>query len=150
MKIELKDLQSLRKKTGVYFLYDKNKNLVYIGFSGNMYIRILEHIAEDKKDFSFYKAIEFKNIKSAQFAEIKLISIYKPKYNKLVCDDFNNLWSLIYSIVEDNIDIIELNAKTDIVTLPDKKFQDNHFKRSPFNCIYKTNEEYMIDLIKDI
>ena len=51
----LEELQVARNVDGVYFLYNENKELVYIGKSRNIYLRILEHKFENKKKFSFFK-----------------------------------------------------------------------------------------------
>lgn len=62
---------------GVYFLYDKDE-LVYIGQSDNLYRRIGQHIAENKKMFDRFELYPTTDrIRLEGF----LIKMFKPKYN---------------------------------------------------------------------
>ena len=79
----LDDLQPLRGLTGVYFLYNDKKELVYIGKSTNMYSRILEHKFENKKDFSYFKAADSKSLTFVEIMEIYIIDSLRTKYNLL-------------------------------------------------------------------
>lgn len=76
----LDDLQSLRGLTGVYFLYNDKKELVYIGKSTNMYSRILEHKFENKKDFSYFKAACSNSLTFVEIMEIYIIDRLRTKY----------------------------------------------------------------------
>ena len=64
-------------KEGVYFLYDEGE-LVYIGTSNNLYQRIGEHIADDKKKFDSF---ELYPTTDRLRLEGFLIDAFKPKYN---------------------------------------------------------------------
>ena len=79
----LDDLQVARGLTGVYFLYNKDKQLVYIGKSVDVYVRILEHRFEQKKDFHFFKVAGVKKLAFAELLEIYLIEKYKTHGEKV-------------------------------------------------------------------
>lgn len=98
MGISLNDLQSVRGINGVYFLYEDNE-IVYIGRSGNIYTRLLEHIVEDKKKFSNFKAIKIAETGS-EILEVFLISKLKPKYNNLVVNDMETWTRTLPKIAE--------------------------------------------------
>lgn len=69
-------------KPCIYFLFNGNE-LVYIGKSDNVYKRIGDHIAEGSKKFDRWEYIEtYDN----ELLEAHLISILKPKYNKIMPD----------------------------------------------------------------
>ena len=126
--ILIEDLQCLRHEAGVYFLYDENKELVYIGESGNMYIRVLEHIAESKKDFNYFKAVPLDNNATRQLLEIYLISIIKPKYNELVVNDFVKFFKVCPAMVKNVYCEEDFNIfSTDIIKV------DGGFNKSEFN-----------------
>jgi len=98
----LDSIQDLRK-AGIYLLY-KNNALVYIGISKNVYVRILEHSFEDKKDFDSIEVINTKedaNYTITEIMEIFLINHYRPQYNKLVVDDMFTFFNSLPSIVKD-------------------------------------------------
>lgn len=76
----LNDLQPLRGLTGVYFLYNDKKELVYIGKSTNMYSRILEHKFENKKDFSYFKAACSDSLLFVEIMEIYIIDRLRTKF----------------------------------------------------------------------
>lgn len=65
---------------GVYFLFHC-KNLVYIGKSKDIDIRIRNHIAENVKIFDSWAYIEVDE-RLVDFVEIDLIRKHKTKYNK--------------------------------------------------------------------
>jgi len=84
----LDNIQDLRR-SGLYFLY-KDDVLVYIGVSKNIYVRVLEHCFDGKKDFDSIKTLASEdNVShtSTEIMEIFLISSLKPKYNKLIIED---------------------------------------------------------------
>lgn len=97
MKITLDDLQRLRNEKGVYFLYN-NKKLVYIGYSDNIYLRILEHKLEAKKEFEELLWTKYEDREVAILSEAYLIHKLKPKYNKLIVENFNK-WFLTISLL---------------------------------------------------
>lgn len=73
-------LHELYAPPGVYFLYD-NDNLVYIGQSVHIKLRIITHMRENKKKFN--KCFFIKVSKEKLFeVETTLINKYKPIYNQ--------------------------------------------------------------------
>jgi len=81
----LEGIQDLRK-AGLYFLY-KDHELVYIGVSKNVYVRILEHSFENKKEFDSVKtliATDSINHTMTELIEVFLIHNLKPTYNKMI------------------------------------------------------------------
>jgi len=87
--MDLKKLQKYRNKKGVYCLYNKD-NLVYIGYSSNVYVRTLEHISESKKEFNKIKAFDGSEISTQNnlLVEMGLICEFKPLYNKIYFESF--------------------------------------------------------------
>jgi len=83
--MELKDLQHISRKNGLYLLI-KDGKIVYIGQSGNIYTRILEHLTEKKKYFDLVIPIYNENKTLTEIVEVGLIDMMKPTYNKLVID----------------------------------------------------------------
>lgn len=74
------------RKPGIYFLY-KDDILVYIGVTKNIYVRILEHSFDVKKDFDSFKTFKDEtdfDYTSLEIVEVFLINCLTPKYNKLV------------------------------------------------------------------
>jgi len=93
----LEALNRFRGQKGIYFLIDENKEPAYIGYSSNIYIRLLEHAVENKKKFKTIKSYDFTGVsdKEILIIEMYLICHFKPKYNKVVFDNFNYwFWSL--------------------------------------------------------
>lgn len=133
--MKLENLQCLRKKLGVYFLYE-NKELVYIGYSGNMYVRILEHLVEGEKTFTHFKACECSNATFAEVLEVKLISLYTPKYNKLIVESFNTYFSTLPKICKEdmvNEKYVSIYGTNKISEISDFIIRD--IKNTPSNCI---------------
>jgi hypothetical protein len=64
----------------VYFLFD-GEDLVYIGKTDNIFYRIGTHLTEGQKKFDRFEMFETKN---NDRLEALLITLLKPKYNKLV------------------------------------------------------------------
>ena len=62
---------------GVYFLFD-NKQLVYIGESNNVYMRIGQHIKDGKKKFDSFEIYPCNDRKKLEGFLIRALS---PKYN---------------------------------------------------------------------
>ena len=84
--MDLKKLQKIRNKSGIYYLWNLDK-IVYIGQSSNMYIRIMEHLIEGIKTFQEISYIESNNITEREVFETLLINKIRPEYNKLVIKD---------------------------------------------------------------
>ena len=71
---------------GVYFLYNKNKEIIYIGKSNNIYNRIKTHIRLNYKNFkNFFCSFDFLETPdelTALLLESKEIKFYEPLFNK--------------------------------------------------------------------
>jgi len=92
------------RTTGAYFLYDKNKEIIYIGKSttcirqrlnnhlfqditgGTSYMNKyeLELALERRSDTMFFSYISTEKV-YAEILEIALITKFKPKYNRKIC-----------------------------------------------------------------
>ncbi len=133
----LEELQVARSVSGVYFLYNENKELVYIGKSRNIYLRILEHKFENKKKFSFFKLAGTRSEIFADLLEVCLIDIYSKKanlYNKTALNtSFDNFYyhlpeyvkkdsrlELIYTAVKDLSYYIESDCNFNSKYKPNK------------------------------
>lgn len=103
----LNDLQVARGLTGVYFLYNKDKQLIYIGKSADIYVRILEHKLEQKKDFHFFKVAGTKRLAFAELLEIYLIEKYKTQFKLLnkasIGTTFENFYFHLPTMVKNEI-----------------------------------------------
>lgn len=77
-------IQHIRKKSGIYVLVNNN-NPLYIGYSMDIYIRLLEHSFNKRKFdiFGYYELVGF-NRKETQLIEILMIKRYTPKENKMI------------------------------------------------------------------
>ena len=75
-----KTISGLLGKSGLYYLYDKDKELIYIGKSVNLGVRMLESAKFD--DVKYCKFSIVNNKSDMSILEVYLISKYKPKYNK--------------------------------------------------------------------
>lgn len=77
------EVDSLFGVSGLYFLFDKGLNVVYIGESRDCVKRISQHFDEGVKNFSFFKIYRFDGTDTHRKAiERKLIKRYNPQYNK--------------------------------------------------------------------
>lgn len=83
--LKLEDVQHIDRKSGIYALLENNK-IVYIGRSRNVYQRVLEHIVENKKEFSNVRMISNDDDIQMDIMEVILISVINPKYNILKID----------------------------------------------------------------
>jgi len=70
---------------GVYFLIKEDEKLgdevVYIGKSGNIGLRISKHISKKDRDFTCFSIHEVADPDARTALEYKYIQAYKPKYN---------------------------------------------------------------------
>ena len=105
----LEELQVARNVDGVYFLYNENKELVYIGKSRNIYLRILEHKFENKKKFEYFKMTGTAREIFTDLLEVCLIDIYSKKaslYNKTKLNtSFDNFYFHLPSSIKDEISL---------------------------------------------
>lgn len=146
--VNLKDLQKTRDIQGVYFLYNENKELIYIGQSRNIYVRLLEHIVENKKQFKYFKFLGVLEYDFMELFEIYLIGLYKNSHNllnKLVLNqDFKNFFMHIPSSIR-----IKYNYSDFIDTF--QKIEFFISDKDNFNCKYEKNKiKVEDDFIKSI
>jgi hypothetical protein len=81
-KIEYKNkFKHLQYKCGVYSLYNKDFELIYIGKSYNLYERILSSCS-DKIDTKYFSYIEIDNLLTTDLAELFLIKKFNPPLNR--------------------------------------------------------------------
>lgn len=77
--------------SGVYFIYDKNQILLYIGRAVNIKKRISIHLSKisypyfvPDEEIEFIKFILLKDEKEIDLLESFFIYLYQPKYNKAI------------------------------------------------------------------
>lgn len=68
------------KKQGIYYLVDKNDDVVYIGQSVDIYTRINNH--RNVKDFNSFRYIEVEDREQLNCVELEEIIKHMPKLNK--------------------------------------------------------------------
>lgn len=66
---------------GVYILYNKNKECIYIG-QGTLRSRIMAHCKNDKKEWKYCQVFHIGNKNHRLIFESLLIKYLKPKLNK--------------------------------------------------------------------
>jgi excinuclease UvrABC nuclease subunit len=86
---EIFDL-AYKGKKGIYFLFDKGVNLIYIGMTKNIRRRIYQHLYSLNKKFpdNFIKYFCFVELSEDNFVfskelEDKMIKFYKPLFNNV-------------------------------------------------------------------
>lgn len=79
--IPKEELNKIPNTSGVYFIYNKNKELLYVGESVNLNIRIKEHFSGRTNTWDIYH--NFKYIKYIEIVDITLLSIYETYYINL-------------------------------------------------------------------
>tara|TARA_B100000886_G_scaffold65401_1_gene40959 strand:- start:2104 stop:3627 length:1524 start_codon:yes stop_codon:yes gene_type:complete len=89
--VAVSEIDKLPQKPGVYYFYDKDRNLLYIGKSININNRVMSHFYSDHKNSKDFKLnlkishIDFKETISdfsAQLLESKEIKSLNPIYNR--------------------------------------------------------------------
>lgn len=73
------DMEFLKQKTGVYFLYDNEEKLVYVGKSSNLGERLVTSIRE--RGSRFYEYALTKSCSDTEVYEAYYISLLKPELN---------------------------------------------------------------------
>ena len=71
----------MKKGSGIYYLYDDNRKLIYIGKSNNLLERVISSANIKSKSY-FARCSFIENMSDMDIYEIYLISIYKPILNK--------------------------------------------------------------------
>ncbi|GAH11005.1 unnamed protein product [marine sediment metagenome] len=100
----MKKLNKLKKYyfapiCGIYFLFDYNNKLIYIGKSINIHNRIRRH---EIKSINYYSIIEFQEC-DLEKMEKYYIDKYNPKYNKHHKNKFRDLGILNKYIQESGL-----------------------------------------------
>lgn len=73
------ELEKIRYKKGIYFLYNQNKELIYVGKSKNLCDRVPQSIKERKAFYFSYKLC--KTLSDMHILELYFISKLKPVCN---------------------------------------------------------------------
>lgn len=77
---DLFKVKIINKIPCIYFLYNNERELLYIGQTNSLYKRLYTHANE--KDFSYYNFIQISNLKERLLIESLFIFKYKPLLNK--------------------------------------------------------------------
>ena len=83
--LKRKARKNLRKKPGIYFLCDRNKQPLYVGESGNILQRIMYHRSQKcwyDEGVKVVRYIEIPDEKLRKQLEPKLIYLFNPPFNK--------------------------------------------------------------------
>ena len=117
-KVILKSISFLEKidsfVLGVYYLYDNNKTLVYIGKSKNIKRRIREHINKGTKLSKNIQYFRFKKTNNELFGlllESSEIKRYRPIFNKKLRRKNNLNYFLSYTKNKDGIYYLHSSIK---------------------------------------
>ena len=145
--VNLKYLQKTREKQGIYFLYNQDKELIYIGQSRNIYIRLLEHIAENKKQFDSFKAIKIDDSDFMELMEIYLIQLYKETHNLLnrltIKFDFENFFLNVPSSIRLKYNIQDFKILF-------QEIEPLIFNCDYFNDFFKTRKQKFNETINEV
>lgn len=93
-KFKISEIENIPKDEGIYYFYE-GKDIVYIGYSSNLYIRMKNHFEKTtsfheggafcgglfKSTVIEYEKITHVKVKLWENLEVKEIRKYKPKYN---------------------------------------------------------------------
>ncbi len=85
---KLTDLKLKKNKSGLYKLYDKDKNLIYIGKSSNLKSRITSS-CRYRLQAKYVSIMLIDDLNSIDLFKYKLINKYKPIFNKDTKSIFN-------------------------------------------------------------
>ena len=100
------DIIPVIKDSGVYMLYDKNDNLIYIGHTQNINQRLQQHCKNDNKDWSYARVILIEDKEHRLIMEKLLIAYMNPIYNKNLPSCLNVSFNL------NSNKLIEMQKKT--------------------------------------
>ena len=100
------DIIPVIQDSGVYMLYDKNDDLIYIGHTKNINNRLQMHCKNDNKDWSYARVILIENKEHRLIMEKILIEYMKPINNKSLPSCLNLSFNL------DSNKLIEMQKKT--------------------------------------
>ena len=84
---ELSEIKTIKEISGIYFLYDRNKELLYIGQSKNLRTRLHSHFngtshLKDKKNAIHSFSVLYAKIEELTELEKNFILKYQPKINQ--------------------------------------------------------------------
>jgi len=71
-----KDIDKIKRTAGVYVLYTASKKLKYVGYSNNIFDRLLKH----ELSWSYCK-VQYLSVDKAKSLEYRLIKRIQPKLN---------------------------------------------------------------------
>jgi hypothetical protein len=100
------DIIPVIQDSGVYMLYDKNDDLIYIGHTQNINQRLQQHCKNDNKDWIYARVILIEDKEHRLIMEKLLIAYMNPIYNK------NSPCCLNVSFNLDSNKLIEMQKKT--------------------------------------
>ena len=118
---------------GIYFIYDSNSELVYIGKTGNYVKRFRTHYSV--KEGRTFKFLQVSNKSDMAILELKFIDLYKPKEN--IQDKFQSVTTLGIKCPE-------------ITSLPKQslsKFYSTDLKKSCGNLLDSTDVLFLLDIL---
>jgi len=107
-ELKIAKIQNLPEKCGVYYFYNQEKDLIYIGKSKNIYTRVLSHLRNDKTNKGLNMRGEIADV-DFELTGCELIALLKesheikqnkPRYNKAQRRTMNN-WG-IFSHEDEN------------------------------------------------
>lgn len=101
-------LEYLTYVHGLYFLYDENKKLIYIGKSKNLGSRILNSVKERQGFYLKYKLPQTKS--DTNILELYYISKFKPKLNSESKEVDDTTFEIDYKFLEES-DFILIKEK---------------------------------------
>ena len=100
------DIIPVIQDSGVYMLYDKNDDLIYIGHTQNINQRLQQHCKNDNKDWSYARVILIDDKEHRLIMEKLLIAYMNPIYNKNLPSCLNVSFNL------NSNKLIEMQKKT--------------------------------------
>ncbi|MBP5204630.1 GIY-YIG nuclease family protein [bacterium] len=103
--MDIKNIDMLPHKPGVYKFYDKNHKILYVGKSINLHNRVRSYFSDDLLDRPYVKQMiplistveieETNNEIESLVLESALIKEHQPKYNSDLKDDKSYSWIYI-------------------------------------------------------
>ncbi|WDF24594.1 GIY-YIG nuclease family protein [Fusobacterium nucleatum] len=96
----VKSMEYLYYAQGLYFIYDKNKKLIYIGKSRNLGSRVVSSLKERKGYYFKYKLT--KTMSDANILEIYYITTFKPILNTESNEDDCSTINIDYEFDEES------------------------------------------------
>lgn len=114
----------------IYFVTDKNDDIVYIGQTTSLCTRICSHKAKD--DYRYLRAIEVAKDVNLSDAEFVFISKYKPKYNRALPTP--SFMTTKCNIINDSLENIYDLSSPDVSTIICGRMKNFWIKTEFKNC----------------